>query len=97
MMMMMITHTHTHKHTVATNTMLCTHVQMTHTHTHINTHTHTYQGPMSATAVEFVVRFLGYAVKAQRFGGISWRVDDVLAPILTLSTNQVLNCYTKVD
>ena len=63
----------------------------------IHLHAHTYQGPMSATAVEFVVRFLGYAVKAQRFGGISWRVDDVLAPILTLSTNQVLNCYTKVD
>jgi len=40
------------------------------------------QGPMSPTAVEFVVRFLGYAVKSQRFGGISWRVDDVLAPIL---------------
>ena len=48
------------------------------------------QGPMSPTAVEFVVRFLGYAVKSQRFGGLSWRVDDVLAPILGISQKSTI-------
>ena len=50
------------------------------------------KGPIKGEAVEFVVRFLGYAVKAQRFGGISWRVDDVLNPLLVLLPGRPSAC-----
>uniref|UniRef100_A0A6T7T890 Uncharacterized protein n=1 Tax=Hanusia phi TaxID=3032 RepID=A0A6T7T890_9CRYP len=42
---------------------------------------------MSPASISLITKYLQYAIKGQRYGGISWRVYDVLFPLSVLAKN----------